>query len=100
MLINLGIWHIFGIRGAYLLMVHLGHQWGTTCGGGHVTPLWWFIHLWSPPGTQLSHMAPHSCLHATVATSWAMASTGQLNHVRVANRSETLSELGLAYLCM
>ena len=79
--------------------------WGCQSGvaplvGGNVTSLLWFVHLWSPPGTQLSHVAPHSCFHATVATPQAMASNGQQNHVMVANGAETLSKLGLAYLCI
>ena len=82
-------------------MGNLGCQSGVApLAEGHVAPLWWFVHLWSPPGIQLSHVAPCSCLHATVATPQATALTGQLNHGRVADGSETLSELGLAYMCM
>ena len=84
----------------YVVGVSGVSEWGSTSGGGHVAPLWWFICLCSPPGTQLSHVAPHSCLHTTTTTPQATALTGQLNHVRVANGSETLGELGLAYLCM
>ena len=48
--------------------------------------------VWSLPGTQLSPVAPRSCLHATAATPWATASTGWLNLVRVADRFGTFSE--------
>ena len=73
-------------------------EWGSTSGRGTCCNLVVVHPSLVPPGTQLLHVVPHSCLHATAATPKAMALTGQLNHVRVANRSGTLGELGLAYL--
>lgn len=53
--------------------------------------------LWSSLSTQLSPVAPSSCLHATAVTPRATALTGRLNEVRVADGSQTLGELELAY---
>ena len=75
-------------------------EWSSTSGWGTCHTLVVVHPSLVPNGTQLSHVAPHSCLQATVATPQAMALTGWLNHVRVADGSETLTELGLAYLCM
>ena len=58
------------------------------------------IHHWSPPATQLSPVAPRSCLHVPAATHWAMALTGLLNQVRGTDRFQTLREQGQAYSSM
>ena len=66
----------------------------------HVVLLGVVRPLWSPPDTQLSPVAPRSCLHATAATPRATASTGRQNLVRVADAFITIGDLGLLYLCM
>ena len=48
-----------------------------------------------PTGTQLSPMAPQSCLHVAAATPCAMALTGWPNQVRVANGSQALGDIGI-----
>ena len=68
--------------------------------GEHVVLLGVVRPLWSPPDTQLSPVAPRSCLHATAATPRATASTGRQNLVRVADAFITIGDLGLVYLCM
>ena len=87
-----------------LLLLLLGCQ---GCQGGvvpltgeHVVLLGVVRPLWSPPDTQLSPVAPRSCLHATAATPRATASTGRQNLVRVADAFITIGDLGLVYLCM
>ena len=69
-------------------------MWCQGCQGGvvpltgeHVVLLGVVRPLWSPPDTQLSPVAPRSCLHATAATPRATASTGRQNLVRVAEGS-------------
>ena len=68
--------------------------------GEHVVLLGVVRPLWSPPDTQLSPVAPRSCLHATAATPRATASTGRQNLVRVADAFITIGDLGPVYLCM
>ena len=74
--------------------------WVVPLTGEHVVLLGVVRPLWSPPDTQLSPVAPRSCLHATAATPRATASTGRQNLVRVADAFITIGDLGLVYLCM
>ena len=82
-------------------MCHVGCQGGVVpLTGEHVVLLGVVRPLWSPPDTQLSPVAPRSCLHATAATPRATASTGRQNLVRVADAFITIGDLGPVYLCM
>ena len=68
--------------------------------GRHVAPSGVVHPLWSAPSTQLSHLWLQATVACAAATPRQTASTGGLNQVRVAVRSETLGELGNVYPSM